>query len=320
MAKDSQPSKVTKRTYTLYLIRHGEAHHNVHEKRAQKKALKAVIADGIAPDSVEAKRRIELARQQVLLDQSFFDASLSEKGNREAVAVRHVIHQWTTPAKNDKKNKHEPAPAPFPPLPPPTRVLVSPLQRTLQTAELVFPHHPNVHVREELRERLTGRPADNRMASHVSAQRFNRFSFLKLRQNSIVNTMKTMLPFLADKDDDSDDNDGDEKDSTPPPVAVASHPTAPLHQHSSFNSDCSVEDEAQLRQRTLKLLELLRQDADNTVAVVTHKGFLRGLERGPFGQPDAAEFSNGQCKVYRVTTVLDNHTNHTTVEDIERLR
>ena len=31
-------------------------------------------------------------------------------------------------------------------------------------------------------------------------------------------------------------------------------------------------------------------DADS-VCIVTHKGFLRELERGPLGQPEASEFS-----------------------------
>ncbi len=33
-------------------------------------------------------------------------------------------------------------------LPEPSAVLVSPLQRTLQTASLIFPGHDNIHVRE----------------------------------------------------------------------------------------------------------------------------------------------------------------------------
>merc|ERR1719221_217117 len=37
------------------------------------------------------------------------------------------------------------------------------------------------------------------------------------------------------------------------------------------------------------------------VAIVTHKGFLRELERGPLGQPEASEFANGEVRMYEVT-------------------
>ena len=46
-------------------------------------------------------------------------------------------------------------------LPEPTNLLVSPLQRTLQTASIIFPEHPNAHVRELLVEGALDAKADH---------------------------------------------------------------------------------------------------------------------------------------------------------------
>jgi hypothetical protein len=110
-------------------------------------------------------------------------------------------------------------------LPPPTEVLVSPLQRTLQTADLVFPDHCNIRVRDELRERLTGRPADNRMATFLAEQKFSHF--VRALEAEFLFSVKTSaaaacLPpagrrrngsmlYDYDEDDDfGDDDDGDD--------------------------------------------------------------------------------------------------------------
>ena len=57
------------------------------------------------------------------------------------------------------------------------------------------------------------------------------------------------------------------------------------------------ENKAELRERTRKLLALLDEAS---IAVVTHKGYLRELERGTLGQPNAKEFTNGEIRVYRI--------------------
>jgi hypothetical protein len=61
-----EPQEDTYKTFTLYLIRHGEATHNVLEKAARKAALEKAIADGYDKDSDEAKNRMEEARKGVL--------------------------------------------------------------------------------------------------------------------------------------------------------------------------------------------------------------------------------------------------------------
>ena len=67
---------------------------------------------------------------------------------------------------------------------------------------------------------------------------------------------------------------------------------------SSFNTDRATEDDGKLRERTAELLRMLAESRHDAVAVITHKAFLRGLERGPFRQDDAVEFRNCEVRVY----------------------
>lgn len=70
--------------FTVYLIRHGEASHNVLEKIAKKQALEQALAEGLHKDDELTKERMENARQHVLLDNTLFDAPLSDLGHNEA--------------------------------------------------------------------------------------------------------------------------------------------------------------------------------------------------------------------------------------------
>ena len=140
----SAPVEAKVRHRTLYFIRHGEAKHNILEKAAIKNAKEDAVAEGFAEDAEETKQRMELARQEILNNESLLDAPLSPAGMKEAEGARNDIERII-------KGKQ---------LPPPTKVLVSPLQRALQTANIVFPGHKNIKVREEVRERLTGKACD----------------------------------------------------------------------------------------------------------------------------------------------------------------
>jgi len=61
-----------------------------------------------------------------------------------------------------------------------------------------------------------------------------------------------------------------------------------------------IEEKFMLRKRTAGLGKLLQGTDADSVCIVTHKGFLRELERGPLGQPQASEFSNCEVRVYDV--------------------
>lgn len=236
------------RTRTIYFIRHGEAYHNILEKKAKAKARDDATAEGLAPDCEETLRRVDEARKGVLSDESLLDAPLSDMGEIEAQGARTSIERIV-------KEKG---------LPPPTEVLVSPLQRAIQTADIVFPAHDNIHVREEVRERLTGRACDTRRPSIevVKQPSFRRFS-----SNS-----RLMESFL-----ESDNSDGEDEKKG------------------------EVEDKYQLRKRTRKLFDLIAESDHKVLAVVTHKAFLRELERGPFGNAAATEFANCEVRVYQAS-------------------
>ena len=75
---------------------------------------------------------------------------------------------------------------------------------------------------------------------------------------------------------------------------------------SSGPSCVAIEDRAALRLRTSRLVDLLLDlpeagGGHQVLGVVTHKGFLRELERGPLGQPDATEFGNCEVRAYSLT-------------------
>jgi broad specificity phosphatase PhoE len=153
-------------------------------------------------------------------------------------------------------------------LQPPEEILVSPLTRTLETANLIFPNHDHVHVREELRERNTGKPPDtlspaNQLRARLS---FARFSMNRLEEQTALQQEKLQQVIQEE------------------------------------------EDKATLRERTRQLFRLLAESPLETksIAVVTHKGYLRELERGPFENPSSPEFQNCEIRVYQIRFHPDN--------------
>lgn len=229
---------------TLYLVRHGEAMHNIEERRAKLEALTALRQRGESPTSAIAKAEAERARTKVLEDEAFRDAPLSNEGKVMALNTQAEVNELLRQG-----------------FPGPSRVLVSPLERTLQTAALVFPGHPDTVVVESLRERRTGLPCDERKRAEEVAMRktFNYMCFDNLIGLDDVNPFFQMV-----------------------------------------TADGCPEDKHELRGRTHTFLQDVAKERCDVVAVVTHKGFLRELERGPLGRTDAAEFDNCELRVYDV--------------------
>ena len=249
-------------TYTLYLIRHGEAMHNAKEKLAKEQARKDAEAEGLSPEEVQ--ERIEAAQMAVLDDDTFFDAPLSEAGKLEAETARETMKALQERG--------------FPPV---DEVYVSPLQRALQTAAIIFPDCDNVHVREDLRERKTGRACDLRHTAEFLSERgsFSRFSMVQLRTRSLTSSMlEELRSSIQMKDDDDDDVD----------------------EYMKERDKAIVEEKAALRERTKRLARFLMETDHRVLAAVTHKAYLRELERGTFGKEDATEFSNCEVRVYKV--------------------
>lgn len=274
-ANNSTPDRIT---YTLYLIRHGEAAHNILEKSAKEKIKEDAVAAGLDPSSDEIRAQVEEARKKVLDDPTLFDARLSEQGRIEAQAARQRLQEMLQTMPDMLQE--------------PTEVLVSPLQRALQTADIIFPPcaEVHIHVREELRERQTGKPPDTRSSSDVLRRRetFQRFSMSRLRLFSIA---KLDLPYLGhlfggvkQEDDNNQDDYLEEVDDDDDDIA-------------SFQE----EDKHMLRNRTQRLFNLLPELQSQHIAVVTHKGYLRELEHGPLCQRNTPEFQNCEIRVYKVT-------------------
>lgn len=266
----------------VFLIRHGEASHNVSEKIASQRAKQQAEAQGLSPE--EVKERMEKARIAVLMDENFRDAQLTKQGREDAERARHQLTELV---------RHRA-------LTMPSKVLVSPLTRTLETANIIFPDHDAICVREEIQERQTGKPCDcRRSATTLSSRRsFQRFHMEALRNPSSLDDDDA---FNCDDDESSCEEQDDvsrfEISSSSRRCLSDSRSNRPHHMGPRTLSDPAEEDKASLRLRTQKLLGLLDEPS---IAVVTHKGYLRELERGTLGQADAEEFDNGEIRVYRL--------------------
>uniref|UniRef100_A0A7S4Q743 Phosphoglycerate mutase-like protein n=1 Tax=Alexandrium monilatum TaxID=311494 RepID=A0A7S4Q743_9DINO len=239
------PAPVVK---TLYLVRHGEAVHNIEEHRAKRRAAAEAEALGHVEGGEAHKAMVEAARKAALRCEHLRDPSLSSTGANQTLTAKDELKALTQCDIG---------------LPDPAVVLVSPLQRTLETAALLFPDHPRVHVCEDLRERRTLLPCDERKpAQHLA------------RQSDFSN-----MDFASLLDVDSE--------------------------LEASAVEAQAEDAAKLRVRTTRLVEALRTVDDSVLCLITHKAFLRELERGPLGQKDAKEFSNCEVRAYDVALMSD---------------
>eukprot|EP00929_Paragymnodinium_shiwhaense_P058222 TRINITY_DN29153_c0_g1_i1.p1 TRINITY_DN29153_c0_g1~~TRINITY_DN29153_c0_g1_i1.p1 ORF type:complete len:318 (-),score=62.55 TRINITY_DN29153_c0_g1_i1:170-1123(-) len=236
---------------TIYLVRHGEALHNIEERLARKRAAKEALKDGHVEGSDEAKRLVTRASDELLLKEHLRDAPLSDAGRLQTMDARSELAALMEVGPDG--------------LAWPTRVLVSPLERTLQTASILFPDHPSIHVCEELRERRTGRPCDDRKPAEDLSRRpeFAGMDF------SVLQDLDKLL-------EATEDGGGSE-------------------------APAIFEDSKALRQRTIKLTNYLQSMEDDSICLVTHKALLRELERGPLAREGATEAGNCEVRVYKFT-------------------
>jgi broad specificity phosphatase PhoE len=249
------------RRRTLYLIRHGEALHNVLEAQAEQAAK--IEAERLHLSPEETRQRMEEARQSVLTDPSLRDAPLTEKGKEQA---RQVSKQLQAIMENGGK------------IHPPTEAMCSPLTRCLQTTKIVLQHSTitiRAHVRPELAERQTQFPPDTPRPLG---------DLLRVTSNDDR--------FLIDH-----------AERLPP--ATAEHEAVVR------------ETKEMLRERANQLFDLLMDvtTQHRHVLVVSHKGFLRELERGLLQIPDSPLFGNAELRVYRVVFTRGDRSLH----HVERL-
>jgi len=283
----TEPVTVTnEREILLYLIRHGEAEHIVVEKIAMKEALKRSLREtGRGPECPVTAQTMQEARKRVLKDESLRDAKLSELGRSEALGARKQLSSFQ--------------------LVPPSCVLVSPLTRTLETASILFPEHHKckIRVRDDLSERRTGMPPDTRssVGSLCLRRSFRRFSMNRLRQESSLSSLEHSDSTLSDSTSSSTAEYNCAK--------KASHDRCEGQDFRFVRrlQSSTEENKEALCKRTERLFGLLGETQDSSVAVVTHKGYLRELEKGPLGQVHVQEFDNCEIRVYKVILSTSNN-------------
>lgn len=268
---NSQESSGLHRRRTLYLVRHGEALHNVQEAAAQEAARQQCEALGLSREETYAK--MEEARQNVLKDASLKDAPLTEKGRQQAVECAQRLQQII-------QQGH---------LPPPSEAMVSPLTRTLETCDILLDgvqferNDPRTcikaHVRPELQERQTQYPPD------TARSRQSIFRYSKEKDNFSISKFNFNVPYYEVTDKD-------------------------IEQESQVR-----ESKEMLRERASKLFDLLLEMEHCHVLIVSHKGYLRELERGLLGLTDSPLFGNAELRVYRVVFTRGQRE----LESIERL-
>jgi bisphosphoglycerate-dependent phosphoglycerate mutase len=253
------------------------------ERAARKKVKDEAISEGLDEESEEVRIRMENARQSVLDDSTLFDAPLSEVGKEEALRACEKIKEIVLTER----------------LTFPTEVLVSPLTRALQSADLIFPEHKNIRVRELLRERKSGKACDDRSPSHELARSFSRFSMNQLRIESMSKLdlphFEELFGFMMKNPINKSGSDFYGEDANIEDI-----------QGDTLDEGDKEEDLMMLRDRTKKLFDLLAASEHEFVGVVSHKGYLRELERSTFSQSNVKEFENCQIKVYKVRFTQSN--------------
>jgi len=240
-----KPKVTTAQRKIVYFVRHGEAIHNIAERAAKVQATQEATELGLQKGSASFNDYLKSARAKVLSDETFRDAKLSELGKQQASDARKILEN-AAQAQG---------------LPMPTRVLVSPLRRTLETACLAFPEF-QVQVCDLLRERKTGLPCDD---------------------VGLVSGGDSEASWLDDKKIDFSQAD-----------------THRFAEQTREDEGTGLEDASQLRQRTARLHKVLASIEDECICVITHKAWLRELERGPIGREDATEFETAEVRVYDI--------------------
>jgi broad specificity phosphatase PhoE len=220
------------RRRTLYLIRHGEAEHNVLEKAAQDTAKAEAEKLGLSPS--ETWERMEEARKAVLDDVKLRDARLTEKGREQARAAATKLERIVAEGKAH----------------PPTEAMCSPLTRCLETCQILLENYQiRAHIRQELQERQTLYPPDtpkplHELISSISTDDLKGAGDVNDNNNNTTSVGR----FVLNKDD---------------------WKTSP--EDAEVEAQCR-ESKEMLRERASQLFDILMEMEHRHVLVVSHKG------------------------------------------------
>jgi broad specificity phosphatase PhoE len=159
--------------------------------------------------------------------------------------------------------------------PSPNKVFVSPLQRALQTATRLFGERQPTVAKEFLREKRTGLPCDERKHSRELVRQFPHIDFTDI----VEHDRKTQFGYAF----------------------------VDLQQQKEENID--------VKMRSKALLEFVKEEESEVVAIVAHKGFIREFINGPLaGMLDVgskqikahAVFGNAEVWVLEAVWDLDD--------------
>ena len=284
---------------TLYLVRHGEALHNVQEVKAQKLAQQKALELGLSQE--ETLHRMEQARKSVLRDPTLFDAPLTELGRQQAegagLRLIQIIEDGIAPA--------------------PTEAMVSPLSRCLDTADLILQQHHNKLVQDENEAQVELEYGNN--VDPINGEN-KQESFPPLRRQSIM--LVHIRPELRERQTqyppDTPQNPDQLYHWTQQRVTRTISGGYQFHAKALTGHDLAVEESrTQLRERARKLFDVLMELSHRHVLIVSHKGYLREMEQGLLGlsPEEAPEFKNAEVRVYRVVFSRGART----LESVERL-
>ena len=283
------------RRRTIYLIRHGQAQHNVLEAEAQRKAKIEAESQGLSPE--ETWEKMEIARKSVLEDPDLRDAPLTEQGKQEAIECGKKLQKLIDDGLIGE----------------PTEAMVSPLTRTLQTCHLILDNVKftetndiKAHVRTELQERQTLLPPDT-ARSRPSLFRYTQQNFDNCSR-FVMDKLQNLNVATGGNDSQSNFCLGDVQDQ----VQVVSDE---LNPEDVANEELARESKEMLRERASKLFDLLMEMKHRHILIVSHKGYLREVERGLFDIPESPLFKNAELRVYRVVFTKGDRS----LESLERL-
>lgn len=270
---------------TLYLVRHGEALHNVQEVKAQELARLKALELGLSEE--ETLHNMEEARRAVLHDATLFDAPLTELGRQQAQEAGRtlvkIIEKGTAPA--------------------PTEAMVSPLSRCLDTADIILKQHYHNLVEDE-----NGGKEEVEGASPP----------LRRRSTMLVHIRPELRERQPQYPPDTPQHPDQLYHWTQQRVTPLSGGGYRFHAKALTGHDLAVEESrTQLRERARKLFDVLMELNHRHVLIVSHKGYLREMEQGLLGlaPEDAPEFQNAEVRVYCVVFTRGART----LESVERL-
>ena len=277
-------SRELHRRRTLYLIRHGEAVHNVLEKDAQQKAKAEAMKLGLSKE--ETWQMMEEARKAVLEDASLRDAPLTDHGREQARLAASTLEQLVAEGKAH----------------PPTEAMCSPLTRCLDTCQILLQNYEvRAHVRQELQERQTLYPPDTPKPLE-----------------ELIDSLRTKsLRSVSDDEKDDDDDDDNSKSSKSSSNDTTGHFILNADDWKTTPEDAEQEAQGReskemLRERASQLFDMLMEMEHRHILVVSHKGFLRELERGLLQIPEEESplFGNCEMRVYRVIFTQGDRSLH----------